>query len=407
MRILQLCKKFPFPLRDGESMAIRSLARGLWSHGAELDLLSFNTTKHWVGVDESVLGCLDHYSKVDWVPLDNEVRPVDMFLNLFSSESYNIARYVDDRFRELLIERLMAERYDIVLVESIYMMPYANTVREYSDARLILRSHNVEFEIWERLAVSSPKTLYKWYFEHCAKKLKYYELSQTKKADIVVPITTVDELKFNNAIPGLETVVVPVGMPVCDDDESAAICDSESSRAMGFIGSLDWIPNMEGVTWFLDEVLPLLDGDEKDLEFHVAGRNTPDWIFSRHNNRFKVHGEVDSSMEFICQFPLFIVPLFSGSGVRVKILEAMSAGRVVVTTDVGIEGIEAVAGRHFLLANTAEDFARAIVSAFRDPLLCSEMAAAARIFVRERYDAREIVIPLVHTLMQRKKESSE
>lgn len=131
---------------------------------------------------------------------------------------------------------------------------------------------------------------------------------------------------------------------------------TQISDDLCFIGALDWIPNMEGLTWFLDHVWPELSKMYPELKFHIAGRNTPESLKNINIKNVIVHGEVSDAVEFVSKYSMMIVPLFSGSGMRVKILEGMALGRVVITTTLGKEGISAEDGTHILEANNAAEF---------------------------------------------------
>ena len=123
MKILQLCKKFPYPLKDGESLAVTFLAKSLYKLGCEVSLLAMNTTKHPVVV-EKIRSRLEHYKNVYYSNLDNEVKPFHAFLNLFSSDSYNISRFESPEFAQKLESILKKKHFDIVQLESLYLAPW-------------------------------------------------------------------------------------------------------------------------------------------------------------------------------------------------------------------------------------------------------------------------------------------
>ena len=143
MKILQLCKKFPYPLKDGESIAVTTLSRALRELGCQVSLLAMNTHKHFFNSN----GCpeaLSHYKDIFKVPVDNRVKPTEAFLNLFSRESYHIARFISPAFQRQLIEVLKNNTYDLIQLETPYLSPYIPTIRKYSDALIAMRAHNVE-----------------------------------------------------------------------------------------------------------------------------------------------------------------------------------------------------------------------------------------------------------------------
>ncbi len=249
MRILQLCKKFPYPLKDGESIAVTYLSKALRDLGCEITLLCMNTTKHYT--DPSKLpDDFDHYESIHCTPLDNSINAVDAFLNLFSVSSYHVERFVSAPFRDKLVQLLQRNTYDIIQLETLYLAPYVSTIKRYSDAHVVMRAHNVEHEIWERISQNTRFLPKKWYLTHLARKLKNYEVGSLNDYDFLLALTDRDLRKFktlgykNGAIAspiGLETgqyVVRPPSKPL---KHPLSLC---------FIGSLDWMPNREGLSWF-------------------------------------------------------------------------------------------------------------------------------------------------------------
>ncbi len=383
MKILQLCKKFPFPLRDGESLAVTYLAKALDQMGCEVTLLAMNTTKHPVDVSQ-IRNQLPHYHSVHHTILDNEVKPLHAFLNLFSSDSYNISRFDNADF-SLKLKALLSEgSYDIVQLESLYLAPYIGIIRSYSNAKIVLRAHNVEHEIWERMSANEMVALRRWYFEYSARKLKKYEIDQLKLIDFLLPISKVDLRKFQDLGYRGRCLATPIGLDVKQFGfEQVA---AEPPKAISFIGSLDWMPNIEGLGWFLDEVWPNLRTVFPKMKLHIAGRNCPEWIRNRKGQNIVVHGEVEDSGVFLSKYPVSVVPLLSGSGMRAKIIEAMALGRVVITTKIGLEGIAAREKEEVLVADSVSGFVRAFQFCHRHYKHLPTMSRQARELIEQRFD---------------------
>ncbi|MCB0596727.1 MAG: glycosyltransferase, partial [Phaeodactylibacter sp.] len=195
MKILQLCKKFPYPLKDGESIAVNTLSRPLHNLGCEVSLLAMNTHKHYFQED-AYPEALSHYQDIIKVPVDSRVKPTDAFLNLFSRESYHISRFVSPAFRQQLIELLRSNTFDLIQLETPYLAPYIPTIRQYSDALVAMRAHNVEHEIWERIAENTAFLPRRWYLKYLANKLRRYEARQLQQYDMLVAITQRDLERF-------------------------------------------------------------------------------------------------------------------------------------------------------------------------------------------------------------------
>ena len=151
MKILQLCKKFPFPLKDGESIAVNSLSKALHDEGCELTLLAMNTAKHYFR-GKDMPEALSHYRGVFSVDVDNRIKLKDAFLNLFSRESYHISRFISREYGQKLGQLLRRQDFDIIQLETMYLAPYIPVIRRYTAAPIAMRAHNIEHEIWERIS---------------------------------------------------------------------------------------------------------------------------------------------------------------------------------------------------------------------------------------------------------------
>jgi len=397
MKILQLCKKFPYPLKDGESIAVNSLSKSFRDLGCEVTLLAMNTCKHYFDL-QKLPSAFDHYKDIQTVDIDNRVKPFDAFLNLFSKDSYHVSRFDSEAFRLKLIRLLQTEQFDLIQLETLYLAPYIETIRKHSDAIVVMRSHNVEHEIWERISYHTRFLPKKWYLRHLTNKLRQYEVAQLSNYDLLVAISERDMQVFKKLGYQKPGIVTPIGIDGADYHPN--YLNPGGKLSLGFIGSLDWMPNQEGLQWFLDYVWPEVHRRFPDLEFHVAGRNTPDWMLQLQIPNVTFHGEVPSATEFINSHPMMVVPLLSGSGMRVKILEGMALGRTVLTTSMGLEGIHARNNREVLIADTPQAFIRAIARCYDNPMLVKQISQRARAFALQNYDNREIAINLLQTYSQ-------
>jgi glycosyltransferase involved in cell wall biosynthesis len=382
MKILQLCKKFPFPLKDGESIAVTYLSNALHEQGCEITLLSMNTTKHYTNLNE-LPPDFNHYKTIYVTPLDNKIKVFDAFKNLFSRESYHISRFISKEFESKLIELLQKEKFDIVQLETLYLAPYIDTIKKYSKALVTMRAHNVEFEIWERITTNTTFLPKKWYLKYLTQKLKKFELGRLNDYDYLIAVSERDLKEFKNLGYKNGAMASPIGLNLGHYTNVKPI---KTLNSMCFIGALDWMPNLEGLDWFMIQVWPKLSAQFPELKFHIAGRNTPASISDLHFNNVVIHGEVDNAVNFINNHSIMIVPLFSGSGMRVKILEGMALGKVVITTTLGKEGIEAENNKHLIIADTPQEFIDAVFKIKNNPEIIPSISQNAKKFVEDYYD---------------------
>ncbi len=403
MKILQLCKKFPYPLKDGESIAVNSLSRALCELDCEVKLLAMNTRKHFFDLKQ-LPSSFNHYADIQTIEIDNRVKPFDAFLNLFSNKSYHVARFCSQAFEQKLKALLELERFDVIQLETLYLAPYIPLIRAHSNAIIAMRAHNVEFEIWHRVAKNASFFLKKWYLQHLSKKLKAYEINQLHQYDLLLPITQRDQEIFHFLGYTGQSVVTPVGIDIAH--YAAPDQPREDSLSIGFIGSLDWMPNQEGLIWFLEKVWKTLHARFPLLQLHIAGRNAPAWLKRLKMPNVVVHGEVADAAAFIKSHPIMIVPLLSGSGMRIKILEGMALERLVITTHIGLEGIDAVHQKEVLIADDVSAFEEALRLCYDQPNLVRQLGKQARSFVLEQYDSRQIAQKVLETYQQLKKEKA-
>ena len=388
MRILQLCKKFPYPLKDGEAIAVTYLSRALVDLGCEITLLSMNTTKHFSDLSK-LPSAYNHYKDIHDIDLDNSIKVVDAFKNLFSKESYHVSRYVDKAFEQKLIELLNEEEYDIIQLETLYLAPYVPIIKKHSKGLITMRAHNVEFEIWERITKNTEFLPKKLYLNYLTNKLKNFELEHLNSYDYLIPVTERDLKTFKKLGYKNGALASPIGLDTTNYIKQGVSVAKKEGLNICFIGALDWMPNYEGFEWFLKNVWSQLMEDHDEIYFSVAGRNTPDSVMSVKEKNVGVYGEVADAVSFISNSDIMVVPLFSGSGMRVKILEGMALGKTVITTSLGLEGISAQHKEEILIADTPEEFIEMINYCNDDKSVLERIGKNAREFVIKYYDNKK------------------
>ena len=393
MKILQLCKKFPFPLKDGEVIAVNTLAKSLKELGAEMTLLTMNTSKHRVDINELPESFTAIYDNIHHVDVYNHITILGAFKNFFQKESYHVTRFISKSYEAKLIEILGNQDFDVIQLETVFLTPYIPIIRKYAPHAVIsLRAHNVEHEIWKRVAEVTKIAPKRWYLNYLNHKLRRFELENITHCDVLLPITDRDLRIFKLLGYRGKAIVTPVGLNSRDYRANWKIFNCTPS--IGFIGALDWMPNQEGLRWFLKNVWTEnthsdTEGWDK-LQFHIAGRNAPNWLNNLKVKNVDFQGEVPDAQAFMNKHSIAVVPLFSGSGIRVKILEAMMLGRVVLTTSMGLEGINAQDGEEVLIANTAYEFAEKIDHCLKNPEILRAMGEKARAFALIHFDNLEI-----------------
>ncbi len=391
MNILFLCNKSPYPPKEGGPIAMNVNIGGLIKAGHSVKVIALNTNKYFIDPKE-IPEKYKSETDIKFVYTDLSIKPVEALANLFSSKSYHVERFVSDNVNKKLIQILKDNSFDIVQLEMLYMAPYIETIKQHSNARVILRAHNIEHLIWERITSVTKNPLKKWYIGNLTKKLKNYELSVMDKFDGIATITAKDAEFFRDAGCRIPLTDVPFGIDVAKYKPQYF---EEKEISLFHLGSMNWMPNEEGVRWFLDKVWPLIHKENPKLKFYLAGRMMPDWLTNLKIKNVEVVGEVDDATEFINEKGIMIVPLLSGSGIRIKIIEGMALGKTIISTTIGAEGINYEDGKDILIANTPEEFSKAIAQCINDKDYCALIGKNARKLTENDHNITKIIDKLI------------
>ncbi|HEX7831807.1 MAG TPA: glycosyltransferase family 4 protein [Thermoanaerobaculia bacterium] len=359
MRILILTPRVPWPLLDGGRIAMARLAQALAKH-AEVRVLSLNPRKHRATLDDIPL-------PIEAIDIDTS-RVIGPLITALGATPFIVARFVSRAFEQRLIETLREFNPDVVQIESPFLLPYAETIRAHSDARVVLRSLNVEFRIWEELARTKHSLLARL----VANSLRRYEVRHLDTCDALIPISHDDANDFRALGCTKPIHVAPCGVPL------PPLGDAEpEDDTVGFIGALDYLPNQQAALWIHDELRPRLP----DVKLTISGSNPPAWL------RERVHAiTAPDAQQFMRSQSVMIAPLLSGGGMRIKVLEAMALGKAMVATTRGAGGIDFTPGREVVIADDADAFADAVVRLLNDPDERRRLGDAARAQVAARYD---------------------
>jgi glycosyltransferase involved in cell wall biosynthesis len=393
MNILQLCNKFPYPPKDGGAIAIYNLTEGLSRDGHNITLLAMNTKKHFVIPDEAAAAIKD-VAQLEYVNINTSISFVKAIINiLFSRIPYNAERFITNKFAKKIGSILTKKKFDIVQLEGLYLTPYIKTIRQYSDARISLRAHNIEHEIWKRIAFNEKNIFRKKYLKILARRIERFEKDSLNTYDLLVPITNRDAEILSRMGNKKPFKVIPSGF----NTEKINYASKEVNlRSLFFLGSLDWIPNQEGLLWFLEMVWLKIITKNPEVEFFIAGRNAPKWLKKRISkyDRIIFLGEVEDAYEYMADKAIMVIPLFSGGGMRVRIIEGMALGKVIVTTSTGAEGIDIRHNENIIIADSATDFEKEIVNLLDNKSFFTKIGENARKFVIENMDNKKITAEL-------------
>lgn len=392
MRILQLCNKPPYPPIDGGSKAMHNLTRGLLAAGHEVKVLCISTPKQ--PFDPEALP-KDHAARtrMEGIFVDTSVNVVDAFADLLTADNYNISRFFSPDMDIRLIRLLSEEQFDIIQLESLFMTPYIPTIRRYSKAPIVLRSHNLEHVIQERIATGERNFIKRPYRRFLAKQLHDYEMAVLDRLNGVAAISPADAQHFMDHGTSTPIASIPFGV-----DPGEYLVDPHNRKVQPVffhLGSMDWLPNEEGIRWLLENVWPAVMRKRPEAKLHLAGNKMPTDLLKGEYPGVTVQGRVKNALSWMRARQVMVVPLFSAGGMRVKIIEGMALGKAIISTPIGAEGIEHSDGTNILLAGTVSDFVDRIIGLLDDPERIVRIGSEARQLVEEHYSDERIVSDLI------------
>jgi len=398
VRLLILTPQFPYPPHQGTTIRNYNLLRQLAAHH-EIHLLS----------------CAEGPGKVEVEPLRAYCAAIcavavprrstlDRARDTLLSPRPDMALRLESQAMHHQLDQLLARgSYDVIQIEGIEMGPYLLHIardegRRAKDRPLVVfDDHNCEYVLQQRAFETDVRWPERWlgalYSLIQWKKLACYERRCCKAADRVTVVSEADGRALERLVPGLGVTVVPNGVDTAAYDPQAVKPLDLGSAAIVFTGKMDFRPNVDGVLWFAQQVLPLIRDEMPQAHFYIVGQRPHLRLeVLRDDPSVTITGFVPYTQPYIAGAAVYVVPLRMGGGTRLKILEAMGLGKAVVATRLGCEGFPLMRpDEHLLIADEAAAFAQAVVALLRDPSRQRALGRAARALVTAQYDWAVIV----------------
>lgn len=381
--IFHFANKPAFPLRDGGCVAISSILKSLLN-SPEVSVYHFTleTHKHPFDIQAYPIEWLKSM-KINSAYINTEPSALGVISHLFKNQSYNIARFFDKEVAEAVSEILDTHKFDTAILESIYLLPYLSLFKE-RNIKIIIRSHNVEHKLWESLANNTPSLPKRWYFNKLAKQLKLYEIEKCKEVDGIISITEQDALFFQQFEPHVITTSIPPIVNPSDEEPDYELSD------FYFLGAMDWSPNIEGIDWFLSEVIP---HGLKGTHFYLGGKSLDKRLFNHIST--KNVGEVENAIDFIQEHGICVIPLRVGGGLKIKLLENMALGKPIITTSEGIRGVGVHHEKEVLVADDPEEFKALMYRLNLDKDLRRKLGTNAKTFIQNNFSEDKLTSRLI------------
>lgn len=392
MRVLVLTQVTPNPPDAGPKIKTHYLLRKL-AEEHEVELLTYVRDDRELAAAEALAPWCE---RIITIPLRRQRwrEPLYALRGWGTGRPYLIARDERRAMDRAIRERLASGEVDVLHADQVSMATYLRHAKSYG-VSTVFDAHNAIWELLRTLRSSEPSALCRAALSLEWRLMRRFEGRAVGTADLTLCVTAEDQQLLEDAAGGpINATVAPIGIEARDCE--CAIPAAGKPRVLS-VATMHYPPNAEAVRWFRDQIWPVLAMHKPDLQVDIVGSRPPADIvrWGIDAQRVSVHGYVEHLDPYYSDTCIFIVPLLAGSGMRVKIIEAMARGVPVISTTVGAAGLDLEPGKHLLIADRAEDFAIAVASLADSVELRREITDAARALVRQRYDWRVAAEPVM------------
>ncbi len=387
-KVLVISNKPPYPAIDGGCYAMGKFEQLLRMSFESVYYFALSTPKHPFIEDAN-----PEYWKRDinffTEFIDTKIQNKHV-LKYFAGSSIRAARFYCTDIEKKILSIIKEHKIEIVFFESIYSAVYLKPVKQIPSIKTFIRSHNIEHQIWEKYFETMPRGLKRLAFRSETSRLESYEEKcyETVEGNIFI---SENDLKFYKESSRKENgTYIPVQMEV-----KASIQNLQQDGLKLFhIGAMDWLPNVEGIEHFIIHTFPSILSKYPKTELHLAGKAMPKDFYKYQSDHIFIHGEVENAQTFIDKFDVLIVPIESGSGIRIKVLEAMASGKPVISTQQGINGIMAQNKKEYLLVHDTNSWLNA-VEYLNDNRNYTHIASEAIKLIENNYSENALLKKLV------------
>ncbi len=302
-----------------------------------------------------------------------------LILSLLTKRPFVALKYDTSPMRMAIRNKLANTSIDIVHFD---MLPLAVYLNEIHMEKTILNEHNVESMLLKRRIETENRKISRWFFKRQQKMLEQFERTACHGVNYIISCSEEDRNMLKTFAPDTPAEIIPNGV-----DTKYFAPDKSIQEEYGniiFVGGLNWFPNLDGLQWFDKNIFPdILDRYPK-AHLHIIGQqgSSVEW---RHKKAITCHGFVEDIRPYMARASAFIVPLRIGGGTRLKILNAMSMEKAVISTSIGAEGLGLVSGENADIADSGRNFAAAVTALFERPERRKKLAHNAHNFVKEHY----------------------
>ena len=301
------------------------------------------------------------------------------------------------RMRDMVRE-VVESGVDMVHVDSVFLARYLHAA---PGIPFILNHHNIESDLLLKRADLRGGRARRSFFQNEARKVARLECLWSPRAHANLVVSALDGERLRALVGDVPITVVSNGVDI--DFFAADSSDAVEAKRMAFAGGMDWFPNHDAMEYFARDLWPALIADDPARRMTVIGRNPPAALLdvARRDDRVRVLGFVDDVRPHVRRAPIYLCPIRVGGGTRLKILDALAMSRALVSTAIGVEGLELLDGVHYLRAETPEQFVQQVRRLERDEALRMRLASAGRALVEQHYSWSVVADALDQALLPR------
>jgi glycosyltransferase involved in cell wall biosynthesis len=400
LKILFLSNRVPYPIKDGQSRRTYNILKGL-AERHEVYFLSLYESND--EISPQTMRHLERYCKqIEVIPSPSKKLSPSMILrllrSLISADPYSVWRQYSPTYLRRIEKVLETNKIDLIHCD---ILPLAYTVRKSGNTPCTLTDHDVCYLKALRISKQSRNIPLKLFLFFESKKLRRYESKIFEHVSMGLTVSEVDKRLLNEICPKGKFAVIENGVNI---DEFKPLSEDSERDTLLWVGGFGYSPNKEAIHYFLDSIYPIIKKEVPGLKLNIVGGSVTKKIknIACCDSSINVFGYVDDPLPYIQRSAIFIVPILSGSGTRLKTLEAMAAGKAIVTTTVGCEGIEGIDKVHYLVADHPSDFAKSVVALLKNPDLRKQLGINARRLASQKYDWKIIFEKINHVYMNLK-----
>lgn len=342
-------------------------------------IIALNTDKHrqqTASIEKATPAGLS----LEAIPVNTRPRISSALANLGKTKPYQVSRFRQKKVEQALEAFFQQQSCDFIQLEGLSMLEYLPLLRQLSSAPILLRAHNIEHHIWERHLRHERNALLRLYLGLQNRRLQRYEERAFQQVDGLLFISQEDRAAYEQLNLNTPSCTIPCGIsgeplasyPAADYDIS-------------YLASFDWLPNRQGMEWFVNQVWPLLRAQRPELRMLLAGRHIPAAYFQWQDQGIEVLGEVADPGGSIKRGKISVIPLLAGSGMRVKLLENLALAQPMVATPQAAEGLPLKDEQELLLAADPQAMAQRCLELLADDQAAQQLGQQGRDFALQNY----------------------